>query len=68
MNKHSKIYTHDKYSMLDEIVKTGKNSPGVGKYNVSEFFEKRVKPPRGYAKASEQKITNTDDVINFAKA
>ena len=41
VKKKSKIYTKDWKSFYEDIVKEAKNSPGIGKYNVTEYDEKK---------------------------
>jgi len=46
-NKKSKIFTYDRTNSIDDIIKAAKKTPGIGRYEVYAFDEKRIKPPKG---------------------
>lgn len=67
VKKKSKIYTKDWKSFYEDIVKEAKNSPGIGKYNVTEYDEKKCKPPRGLFKVKSEKFTVSEEIMFAAK-
>jgi len=41
------------------VIKKAKETPGVQKYNVTEYDEVKCKPPKGLSKISSERITFT---------
>ena len=67
-NKRSKIYMTDKKLFIDSLIAEGKKCPGVGKYQTTEFDEKRNRQPRGISKVTEDRITVADEMISIGKS
>lgn len=44
---------------MDIVIKKAKETPGVTKYNITEYDEKKCKPPKGLSKISSERITFT---------
>lgn len=49
------------------IVADNKSVPGIGKYNVTEFDEKRCKPPKGTYLMKEDRVSVIDEVLYLGK-
>ena len=46
MKKKSVIFTRDRDSSFDFVIKAAKQTPGVGRYDTYNYDEKIIKPPR----------------------
>lgn len=66
-SKKSKIYTGDRKSAIQLIVNQHKHVPGIGRYNVAEYDEKRCKPPKGTYLQKEEKWSEIDEVLFLGK-
>jgi hypothetical protein len=66
-NKKSKIYLHDRKSAIQMIVAENKFVPGIGKYNSTEFYEKRIKPPKGTYTQKQDRVSPVDEAIFLGK-
>mmetsp|Transcript_5481 Transcript_5481/g.9290 ORF Transcript_5481/g.9290 Transcript_5481/m.9290 type:complete len:268 (-) Transcript_5481:147-950(-) len=63
MRKNSKIYTRDRQSFFADVMKESKASPGVGKYEITAFDEKRNKRPNASYKQSQPRIYPSDEAM-----
>ena len=52
---------------MTELEEKSKHSPGVGKYDVVGFDEKRNKPPKGNYKLTSMRVLPTDEMQTIAK-
>ena len=68
LTKKSKIYTFDRQSTFNTIIKDAKKTPGTGKYETTIYDEKRLRPPRGLHKASAERITVLDEATAHGKS
>ena len=68
MGKKSKIYMFDRKSTFKDIEKEGKKNPGVGKYQTTNWDEKKNRPPKGLHKTSQERITMTDEAKVHGKS
>jgi hypothetical protein len=66
-NKKSKIYINDRKSAIQMIVADNKFVPGIGKYNITEFDEKRIKPPKGTYTQKEDRVSSIDEALFLGK-
>jgi hypothetical protein len=55
-DKQMKIYAAERVTYCGEIAKDSKKSPGIGKYNITDFDERRVKPPKGLHKLTAERV------------
>jgi hypothetical protein len=53
------IYPSDRKNSFDYLIKKAKEVPGVSKYDITEYDEKKCKPPRGISKIKSERITFT---------
>ena len=53
------LYKNDRLSSMDIVIKKAKETPGVSKYNATEYDEKKCRPPKGLSKISSDRITFT---------
>jgi len=53
------LYKNERLSSIDLVIKKAKETPGVQKYNVTEYDEVKCKPPKGLSKISSERITFT---------
>ncbi len=66
--KQSKIYTADRGSTWNEVIKKAKLTPASNFYDKTQFDEKRMKPPRGYAHNMQTlKYSFIDEAIFLSK-
>ena len=68
ITKKSKIYAFERQSTFNTIIKDAKKTPGTGKYETTNFDEKRIKPPRGIHKASVERFTVLDEAAVHGKS
>ena len=68
ITKKSKIYAFERQSTFNTIIKDAKKTPGTGKYETTQFDEKRIKPPRGIHKASVERFTVLDEAAVHGKS
>lgn len=67
VTKKSKIYTRDRDSSFDDIVKHAKSTPGIGKYDVTKYDEKVNKKCRAAYNLKDERIYPTDEAMYIAK-
>jgi len=67
MNKKSKIYAHERRSSVIDAINEAKKLPGVGRYETTAFDEKRCRPPKGSYGSKDDRVLNTDVVIQASK-
>ena len=65
--KKSKIFTHERKSSVLDAIEESKKFPGVGRYDVFGFDEKKNKPPKLGKSNKDEKILETDIVIQASK-
>ena len=66
-NKKSKIYLNDRKSAIKMIIAENKHKPGVGKYNITEYDEKRIKPAKGTYTQKEDRVSSIDEALFLGK-
>jgi len=57
---------NDRKNSIDDIIKAAKVTPGIGKYNLYDFDEKRVKPAKGKM-SKDEKFTIYDEMLFLGK-
>ena len=61
MKKQSRIYTSDRKSSFEPIIKLAREKPGVGRYETYNYDEKVLKPPRVNHKMTSDKFNFLDE-------
>ena len=63
ISKKSRIFTHERKSAIQIIAADKKWVPGIGRYDVTTYDEKRDKPAKGIYKTKDQRITFHDEAL-----
>ena len=66
--KIQKIYCHERRTSIDTVIQQSKGNVGVGKYEVYDYDEKRIKPPKGVSiNKADDKYTQFDECMFVSK-
>ena len=68
ITKKSKIYTTDRTSSFDNVIKDAKKSPGVGRYDTLKWDEKMNKKAKVCYTQKQERIYPTDEQIYISKS
>ena len=66
--KIQKIYCRDRRTSIDTVIEQSKGKVGVGKYEIYDYDEKRIKPPKGVSiNKADDKYTHFDECMYVSK-